>query len=188
MENISSYFFSIGLWQILYLSIFSFFLVPFTLVSDEKINRKEEGRSLFHYMLFRKSLTHNENRLSAILNRKKPIQVCPGIQTRPAWAEYHCPTTCAPQRLLFSLGSIFCDRLADQQDDPGSQHPPQRRRARQDQGFRVRHQPLPQLELQPRRRVLRHREDQKVRCQDRAGHGLQRRLRPLHSRRHSVNL
>ena len=44
VENISSYFISISLWQILYLSIFSFFLVPFTLVSDEKISRKEEGR------------------------------------------------------------------------------------------------------------------------------------------------
>ena len=44
VEKRCSYFISIGLWQILYLSIFSFFLVPFTLVSDEKINRKEEGR------------------------------------------------------------------------------------------------------------------------------------------------
>ena len=172
--------------------IFLFFYFSWLLLHSYLMKRstrkKKEEHSPFHYMFFRKSLTHNENSLTAILNRKKPIQVHPGVQTRPAWAEYHCPTTCAPQHLQFSLRSIFCHRLADQQDDPGSQHPPQRRRARQDQGFRVRHQPLPQLELQPWRRVLRHREDQKVRCQDRAGDGLQRRLRPLHSRRHSVNL
>ena len=58
-------------------------------------NRKEEGR-VFTVLLnvTRKSLTPCENRLTAILNRKK-AQVQTRIQTRPAQIECHRSATCA---------------------------------------------------------------------------------------------